>query len=260
MSTPASDGPVQLSVDGAVATVRLHRPEHHNAVTLDMTEGLHEVLAHVSTLDDVHVVVLTGSGRSFCPGADLHTIRSGGDREIRRDRFGASVMLHEMPQVTVAAINGACAGAGLTWAAACDLRVATARANFATAFIDVGVAGDMGGFWTLPRIVGGARARELQFLTGKFDAAHALAIGFVSRVFPDDTFADDVAALVAALASKNAVALRLSKANFVAAERMVFADYIELETAKHLALFSGAAGERTVEMLASRGRELGSHK
>ncbi len=87
-----------------------------------------------------------------------------------------------MPAVTIAAISGACAGAGFGWACACDLRVASQTARFNTAFLDVGVAGDMGGPWTLPRIVGAAKARELYFLPGKFDAAEALRIGLVSRV------------------------------------------------------------------------------
>ena len=81
------------------------------------------------------------------------------------------MLLHEMPQVTIAAINGACAGAGLGWACACDLRYAVADAKFNTAFLDVAVAGDMGLPWTLPRIVGAGRARELSLLPRKLDAA-----------------------------------------------------------------------------------------
>ena len=101
-----------------------------------------------------------------------------------------------MPAVTIAAINGACAGAGFGWACACDFRFATASARFNTAFLEVGIAGDMGGPWTLARIVGPAVARELYMLPTKIDAAEALRIGLVSRVFDDDVFLDEVAAIV----------------------------------------------------------------
>jgi 2-(1,2-epoxy-1,2-dihydrophenyl)acetyl-CoA isomerase len=139
--------------------------------------------------------------------------------------FQIPVMLHEMPAVTIAAISGACAGAGFGWACACDLRIASETARFNSAFLDVGVAGDMGGPWTLPRILGAAKARELYFLPGKFDAAEALRIGLVSKVSAVEAFESDITALTA------------MKANFLAAERMGFSDYIALESEKHVRLF-----------------------
>jgi 2-(1,2-epoxy-1,2-dihydrophenyl)acetyl-CoA isomerase len=142
-----------------------------------------------------------------------------------------------MPAVTIAAISGACAGAGFGWACACDLRVASQTARFNSEFLDVGVAGDMGGPWTLPRILGAAKARELYFLPGKFDAAEALRIGLVSRVSPPDAFEADLAALTDRLARAAPLALTAMKANFLAAEAMGFADYIRLESEKHLRLF-----------------------
>jgi 2-(1,2-epoxy-1,2-dihydrophenyl)acetyl-CoA isomerase len=140
--------------------------------------------------------------------------------------------------VTVAAINGACAGAGLGWACACDLRFAAESARFNVAFLDVGVAGDMGGPWTLPRIVGAARARELYFFPGKFDAAEALRIGLVSRVFPDATFRREVDAIVERLAEAAPIALRTMKSNFVEAEKLDFSSYIALESERHLPMFN----------------------
>src|SRR5439155_11225726 len=113
----------------------------------------------------VRVVVLTGEGRAFCPGADLNHFTSGGpDERLTARQFKVTTLLHEIPAVTVAAINGACAGAGLGWALACDLRVMTASAKLNTAFLDVAVAGDMAIPWSLPRMVGGARARDLSFI------------------------------------------------------------------------------------------------
>jgi len=147
------------------------------------------------------------------------------------------VLLHAMPAVTIAAINGACAGAALGWACACDFRFAAASARFNTAFLDVGVAGDMGGPWTLARIVGPARARELYFFPDKFDAEAALRIGLVSRVFPDERFRDEVGAVVERLANAAPIALSTLKANFVDAERMDFAGYVALESERHLRMF-----------------------
>jgi 2-(1,2-epoxy-1,2-dihydrophenyl)acetyl-CoA isomerase len=146
------------------------------------------------------------------------------------------VILHEAQVVTVAAIRGACAGAGLGFAAACDLRIADATARFNTAFLDVGLSGDMGGPWLLPRILGAARARELYFLPGKFDAAHALAIGLISRLIEPEAFEAELATLIDRLAAAAPLALKTMKANFVEAERLGFSDYIALETQRHTGL------------------------
>jgi len=142
--------------------------------------------------------------------------------------------------VTIAAINGACAGAGFGWAMACDLRVASASAKFNTAFLDVAVAGDMGLPWTLSRLVGASRARELMFLPGKFDAEQARTLGLVAAVFPDDTFRDDAEAVVQRLAAASPTALSTLKGNFLAAERMTMPDYVEFEAERHLRVAASA--------------------
>jgi 2-(1,2-epoxy-1,2-dihydrophenyl)acetyl-CoA isomerase len=139
-----------------------------------------------------------------------------------------------MPAVTIAAISGACAGAGFGWACACDLRFASRSARFNTAFLDVAVAGDMAGPWSLPRLVGAAKARELYFLPGKFDAEEAFRIGLVSRVFDDNAFVSEVDAVVSRLADASPVALRGMKANFIDAERMDLQAYVGIESERHL--------------------------
>jgi 2-(1,2-epoxy-1,2-dihydrophenyl)acetyl-CoA isomerase len=143
------------------------------------------------------------------------------------------VLLHEMPQVTVAAINGACAGAGLGWACACDLRYATRSAKLNTAFLDVAVAGDMGLPWTLPRLVGAGRARELSLLPRKVTADEAAAMGLVNAAFDDDTFRGEVQAIVEQLAAKAPLARRGMKAHYVDAESMRFGEFIGMETEHH---------------------------
>jgi 2-(1,2-epoxy-1,2-dihydrophenyl)acetyl-CoA isomerase len=227
---------------GPVATVALNRPEKRNSIGGPMMVELHGALSAIAADPGVRILVLRGQGADFCPGADVK--HYGGEDAAPAARawsgtreFSVSVLLHEMPAVTIAAISGACAGAGFGWACACDLRIASATAKFNTAFLDVGVAGDMGGPWTLPRILGAAKARELYFLPGKFDAAEALRMGLVSRVAPAEDFETELAALVARLERAAPLALTAMKANFVAAEKMGFADYIGLESEKHMRLF-----------------------
>jgi 2-(1,2-epoxy-1,2-dihydrophenyl)acetyl-CoA isomerase len=223
-----------------IGTLTLNRPERLNAMTNRMVREAAEALAAIAADTSIRVLVLTGAGRGFCPGADLHHFSSGAaDDSLTPPDFRSALLLHEMPHVTIAAINGACAGAGLGWACACDLRFAAESVSFNSAFLKVAVAGDMAGPWTLPRLVGAAKARELYFLPAKFNAAEAVRIGLVSRMFPDATFRADVAAITRELAAASPSALRTMKANFVDAERMSLAEYVEIESRRHLEVAGG---------------------
>lgn len=225
---------------GPVATLTMNRPERMNGMTNRMVAEAREALAAAAEDRGIRVLVLTGAGKAFCPGADLQAVTTGEaapGEELHAEDFRVPVLLHEMPAVTIAAVNGACAGAALGWAAACDLRFAAASARFNVAFLDVGVAGDMGCPWTLPRLVGAARARELSFLPGKFDAEEALRIGLVSRVFPDECFRAEVAGVVERLAGAAPIALRTLKRNFVDAEKMPLAEYVQIESERHIPMF-----------------------
>jgi 2-(1,2-epoxy-1,2-dihydrophenyl)acetyl-CoA isomerase len=230
---------IRYEVDGPVATLTMHRPERMNAMTNPMVLETYDVLHDVMADPGIRVLVLTGTGRSFCPGADIQGVASGGSG-VRLDprHFQVPVLLHEMSAVTIAAVNGACAGAGFGWACACDLRIAAASARFNTAFLDVGVAGDMGGPWSLPRLVGASKARELYFFPDKFGADEALRIGLVSKVVDDDEFADEVHVLTTRLASAAPLALHAMKTNFVDAEHMDFSTYVALETERHTRMFT----------------------
>ncbi|MGO9606803.1 MAG: enoyl-CoA hydratase/isomerase family protein [Candidatus Binataceae bacterium] len=233
---------IRYEKSGGVATLTINRPDRMNAMTNRMLLETGRALAVAAQDREVRILLLTGAGdRGFCPGADLQGVVEGdGGTEDRLDAeaFRVPVQLHEMPAVTIAAINGACAGAGLGWACACDLRFAAQSARFNTAFLDVGVAGDMGGPWLLPRIIGAARARDLYFMPGKFDAEEALRIGLVSRVFPDATFRDEIKAIVQRLSEAAPIALRTMKSNFIEAERMDLASYIALESERHMPMFN----------------------
>jgi 2-(1,2-epoxy-1,2-dihydrophenyl)acetyl-CoA isomerase len=220
---------------GSRATVMLNRPDNLNGITMTLLRELYECLNRVADDPEIRAVLFTGAGKGFCPGADLKAAASGESMEPRRkEYFHISTLLHEMPKVTVAGINGACAGAGFGWACACDLRYATARASFNSAFLGVAISGDMGGPWLLPRILGASKARELYFMPDKFKADEAERIGLVSKTFPDETFRDDVDAIVDRLSRSAPLAIGEMKKNFVSAENMSLRDYIELETERHL--------------------------
>jgi len=229
---------LRLTREEGLARLTLDRPER-NGMTNRMVREAFEALTEVARDPSIRVLVLTGAGRSFCPGADMQ-VQTGdaGDPEdsapIDPLCFQVPVLLHEMPAVTVAAVNGACAGAGFGWACGCDLRVATRRAMFNTAFLNVAFAGDMGLPWSLPRLVGAAKARELSLICEKFDAQTALTMGLVARVYDDDTFAASVEALLEELLDRSPVALRTLKAHYLAGERMSFGDFVSLETEHHL--------------------------
>lgn len=223
--------------EGRVLTLTLNRPERLNALTAGLHERLHTALAEAAEDDTVGAVVLTGAGRAFCSGGDM-----GGSRdpslppptlEQRADellRHGDSArLLHEMPKPTIAMVNGAAAGAGLALALACDLRVAARGAVLATAYARVAMSGDLGISYFLPRLVGGARARELLFLGSKPDADEALRIGLVNRVEEPAALAMAVQSLAAELAAGPAVALRYMKQNLVAAETGTLGEVLRQE-------------------------------
>ena len=216
------------------ATIALNRPEGRNGIVPRMMDELWEAVQDAAADKSLRVLVLRGQGRDFCPGADLKAYDAG-QGPTRPETFGISVILHECPLVTVAANKGACAGAGLGWASACDLRLCDDTARFNSAFLDVGMSGDMGGTWFLPRILGAAKARELYFLPGKFDAAEAVRLGLVSRVTAEADFEAELAALVTRLVNSSPLALKGMKANFIESERMGLAEFIAAETARHTA-------------------------
>jgi 2-(1,2-epoxy-1,2-dihydrophenyl)acetyl-CoA isomerase len=237
----ASFDTLLYEVDGGVARLTLNRPEQMNGMTNQMVREARDALELAAGDASLRVLVLTGAGKAFCPGADLKHFSSGGaDERLTSREFKVTTLLHEIPAVTVAAINGACAGAGMGWALACDLRVMTASAKLNTAFLDVAVAGDMAIPWSLPRIVGAARARELSFIPGRIDSETAHRIGLVARVFSDDSFAQSTEDLLTALLEKSPMALLGLKQSYLAAERMTFADFVDYEAERHLKIASSA--------------------
>lgn len=239
-------GTAQLHVDGAVAHLVLSNPGRRNAVSWPMLTALGEVVAELTGRADVAVVVLTGAGPDFCVGADLaappeqRTLRrdtAAADTERLAAVTGTAAALHRLPQVTIAAIDGGCAGAGLSLALAADLRIAAERAVLSTAFLGAGVSGDLGSAWFLTRAVGPARARQLLLDPGRTDATAALALGLVHRVVPADALADEAAAWARRIAAQAPLALRAAKQNLLAADLLDLDAYLPGEVDRMVATF-----------------------
>ena len=235
-----SAAPVLVAVEGAVATVTLNRPDRLNAITPDLSAALLSALREIRGETSVRVVVLTGAGRGFCAGGDLAAGLGAmvGPPPLEaqstrlREHTEASALLHGLPQVTIAAINGPCAGAGLSLALACDLRVAAASARFSTAFLTAGVSGDYGGMWFVTRLIGTARARELYLMPDRLEAAALERLGLLTRVLPDDGFFQGVASLVGELVDRAPLALAGMKANLRDSEHLDLAGYLDVETTR----------------------------
>ncbi len=229
---------VLVARDGPLATITLNRPGRRNAATVEMCRRVHEAAREVAA-SDAQVVILRGTGGDFSVGADLAGGGGGASHAPPTyEELGmlhhAGTVLHTMPQVSIAAIDGGCAGAAFGWAAACDFRFATPEARLNTAILTVGVPGDMGMAWSLSRMLGGARARELMFFPEKITGQQALDIGLVTRLFPRERFHDEVRALADQLCSREPFALRMMKANMVSAEDLPIGHFIDVESARSL--------------------------
>ena len=231
-----------ITVEGRVATLTMNRPDRRNAMSPAMLDSMLAQLDRFANDPAVGAVVLTGAGGAFCAGGDVKAMAEGTEfaetglegkvRALRRSMETAR-LLHEMPKPTLAAIPGAAAGAGLSLALACDLRIAVDTAKITTAFARVAYSGDFGGSWFLSKIVGTAKARELYYLAPVLTGAEAQGIGLVNRAVPQGAFADAVGATAKALANGPAVALGYMKRNMNAAEYQPLAACLDLEAMHH---------------------------
>ena len=237
-----SETVVYSAADG-IATITLNRPDRLNTMTDELLTAALAAFERAAGDDAVRAVVLTGAGRGFCAGGDLGAGPGGGvaAEASLEGRIGTlrrymctSQLLRGMPKVTIAAINGACAGAGLSWAAACDLRYAAENAVFTTAFVNAGLSGDFGGTWTLSRIVGPAKARELYLLGDRFDAAEAHRVGFVSQVLAADELLPVVQSVARRVADAAPMALRRIKQNLNDAVDVTFSELLDREARRHV--------------------------
>jgi len=225
---------LETTEDG-VAWLTLNRPDRLNAFSPAMLQGLGEALQRLRRDASVGAVIITGAGRGFCAGGDVKTMPAraaeGFEERVEglRRMHQLPMQLRTMPKVVIAMVNGPAVGAGLGLAMACDLRIAGRSARFGTGFAGVGYSGDFGGSWTLTRLVGTAKARELYFLGDLIDAEQAVALGLVSRVVEDDGLRDATAAVARRIADGPRIAYGYMKRNLFAAETEPLAAVLEME-------------------------------
>ncbi len=233
-----------LEVADGVARLAFERPERLNALTFEVYADLRDLLGELPERDDVRVLVITGRGRAFCSGGDVHAIigtllELDGKARLEFTRMTGAVVqrMRECPVPIVAAVNGLAAGAGAVIALAADLRLVARSASFAFLFTKVGLAGaDMGSAYLLPRLVGFGRATELLLLGDTVDAETALRYGLATRVVDDDRLEDEVATLAAQLASGPGLAYASTKSLLTRELDLDLGSAIELEAQTQAAL------------------------
>jgi 2-(1,2-epoxy-1,2-dihydrophenyl)acetyl-CoA isomerase len=234
------------ALQDGVLTLTLNRPQARNAMSRAMNEALQQQLAQAELDPAVKCIVLTGAGNAFCAGGDVKGMAASGDgtvgaqtidQAIHRQRLNQRATagkLFKMPKPTIAALPGAAAGAGLSLALACDLRVMASTAIMTTAFARVGFSGDYGGTYFLTQLVGSAKARELYFLSERVGADEALRLGLANWVCAPEALAAKTRELALRLAKGPTVAYRYMKENLNRAMAGDVDDCLDLEATHHI--------------------------
>ena len=234
-----TDQLIETFEDG-IATLTFNRPEARNALTVEIIEALSAAAPRLALDPKVRLVVLTGAGGAFCAGGDVKGFvakKAEGavvptfDERTNSLRNGMefSRWLHEMPKPTLAVIPGAAAGAGLSMALACDMRIAADSAKLTTAFSKIGASGDYGGSYFLSKLVGPAKARELYFTADVITGAEAASLGIVNRAVPASDLAREAGALARKLANLPTVAIGYMKRNLNMAEHGSLSNVLDIE-------------------------------
>jgi 2-(1,2-epoxy-1,2-dihydrophenyl)acetyl-CoA isomerase len=209
-----SDTVLRDATEG-VLTLTLNRPDALNSFNIEMKDALAAAFKDAARDRTVRVVVLTGAGRAFSAGQDLKERQAPGVEDLGtelRARYNPIVIaMRKIEKPVIGAINGVAAGAGISVALACDIRIAADTASFIEVFGRVGLVPDTGSTWFLPRLVGYAKAAEMIFTTDPIDAATAERIGLVNRVMPADQLLDESTAMARRLAQAAPLALALAK-------------------------------------------------
>jgi 2-(1,2-epoxy-1,2-dihydrophenyl)acetyl-CoA isomerase len=222
---------VLASRDGAVLTITFNRPEVYNAFNRELHAALNAALTEAGD-QAVRCVVITGAGKGFCAGQDLKEFGavSSSIGDALETTYHPNVRLvRSLPKPVIAAVNGAAAGAGLSFACACDLRVAAASATFVPGFVGIGLVPDAGGTFFVHRLLGFARAFEWMCSNRRLTAADALDWGLVSEVVPDESFAGRVAELAAEWAERPTLAVGRTKQLFEHAATASLEEQLALE-------------------------------
>jgi 2-(1,2-epoxy-1,2-dihydrophenyl)acetyl-CoA isomerase len=234
------------TLEDGVLTLTLNRPEARNAMSKAMNKALQEQLAAAEFNPAVKCLVLTGAGKGFCAGGDVKGMAASGDGTVgaqtideaiarqRLNQRATAGKLFKMPKPTIAALPGAAAGAGLSLALACDMRVMASNAIMTTAFARVGFSGDYGGTYFLTQLVGSAKAREMYYLSDRISADEALRLGLTNWVCEPEDLMTKTREIALRLANGPTVAYRYMKENLNRAMAGEVDDCLDLEATHHI--------------------------
>jgi 2-(1,2-epoxy-1,2-dihydrophenyl)acetyl-CoA isomerase len=230
--------PILTEVRDRVATLTFHRPEKLNALSSELLSQSIAMLKQWGNDPDIGAIIVTGSGRAFCAGGDISAMAREGEtleQAINRLRewHELSWLLYSLPKVTIAAVNGPAAGAGLGIALACDLRFASTEAKFGTAYAKVGFGGDFGTTWLLTHYAGAPKAKELFFFADLIDAVEAQRIGLVNRIVEPARLAAEVWEAASKIAHGPLTSFRYMKANVNLAATTDFRTLMDREAETH---------------------------
>jgi enoyl-CoA hydratase len=247
---------VNVSRDGEICTVTINKPEVMNPLSTQVFKDLEQVLDEIAADDTVNVVIVTGAGdKSFVAGADIAEMRNMPPAEA----YALSTRAHRvfdklenLPQPTIAAVNGFALGGGTEVVLSCDIRIASDRAKFSAPEVSLGITPGFGGTQRMPRAIGSARALEL-ILTGRMiDAQEAAAIGLVNRVVPREELADEVRQVARSIAANGRNAVRLAKRAVRAGQDIDIRAGCEIEASIWALSFDEERTERMTAFLEKR--------
>jgi 2-(1,2-epoxy-1,2-dihydrophenyl)acetyl-CoA isomerase len=229
---------VKVEVSGGVGWITLNRPEKMNAIGAVTRQQLGDAIKQAERDDAVRVVVLTGSGRAFCSGADVTEMVGGGGMRspedvgnvLRNEYMPMLTRLRTMPKPVIAAMNGPAVGIGASYALACDIRIAVPEAYILEAFVNIGLAPDGGVSWLLPRLVGTGVAYEMFFSGKPLQAADAHRLGVINRLVPAERLEAEVTELANHLVSQPKQAMAAAKRAVNHALESNYEDALEFES------------------------------
>jgi 2-(1,2-epoxy-1,2-dihydrophenyl)acetyl-CoA isomerase len=251
---------VRVDADGPTLTITLDRPEQLNAFTRDQHRALAEALERAA-LDEVRAVILTGAGRGFSVGQDLEEVRAesgenggGNDSRLQEGYHPNILAIRGLAKPVIAAVNGVAAGAGLSFAAACDIRIASTKARFVPAFVNLGLIPDSGGTFFLPRLLGYARAFEWLVSGRHLDASQALEWGLVSEVVEPEQLMERAQECAQQLAAQPGIGVAESKRLLDQALTLSLEDELEQELKAQLGALSTPEYEQAIQAFLERGR------
>jgi 2-(1,2-epoxy-1,2-dihydrophenyl)acetyl-CoA isomerase len=222
---------VEVTREGAVQTITLNRPEKMNAFTRGLHGELRDALKQARD-PEVRAVVITGAGRAFCAGQDLTEFGETGDigASLRETYHPNILAIRALEKPVIAAVNGACAGAGLSLACACDIRIAADSAAFVPGFIGIGLIPDAGGTYFIHRLLGASRAFEWMSSNRRLTAAEAHAWGLVSEVVEADALPLRAAELGSTYAELPTRGIGMTKRLFDHADTATLEEQLEMES------------------------------